>query len=195
MNLLIDDLPTTVEVNGKEYPINSDFRSCLRVIMAFEDEGLTGYEKQMIMLVNLYPKIPNDVTEAMRQASLFLNGGKESKEESQHRLYSFSKDANLIFAAFRQTHNIDLESERLHWWKFMALFMDLGAETTFCQLVGLRKRYKAGRATKEEKRAIMEMGDLFDIPEVDERTIEQMEAERRYDEAVAEGERMRANGR
>ena len=42
--------------------------------------------------------------------------------------------------------------------------MDLGQDTTFCQLVALRKRYYSGKCTKEEKHSIKEMWAVFDIP-------------------------------
>jgi len=53
MNILTQSLPDTVTVDGKEYPINSDFRSCLNTILAFDDAELTVYEKQAILLNNL----------------------------------------------------------------------------------------------------------------------------------------------
>jgi hypothetical protein len=186
MNLLVEDLPEAVEIDGIETPINSDFRSCLRVILAFEDNELTGLEKQMLLLANLYPERPGNIEKAIEQAIKFLNGGREDGDDGTHkpRVYSFSKDADLIFAAFYQTHGIDHQTTELHWWKFQALFMDLGADTAFCQLVNLRKRVKTGRATKEERRAAREMGAIFDVPELDTRTPDEREAEARFLELV-----------
>ena len=181
-SILTDRLPTSIEVNGKKYPINSDFRYQLKTMMAFEDETLTGFEKQQIMLANLYRKMPNDISEASKKASLFFNGGKvyADSDEPAMRLYLFSKDANYIFAAFKQTHGIDLQIAKLHWWKFLAYFMDLGSDTTFCALVGMRKRVKTGKATKEEMQAAREMGDIFDIPDIDNRTLEEREREEEF---------------
>ena len=186
MNLLVEDLPEAVEIDGVEYPINGDFRSCLRVILAFEDNELTGWEKQVLLLTNLYPEKPANIQKAIAQAIKFLNGGQEDDDDGtpKPRVYSFSKDADLIFAAFYQTHGIDLQTADLHWWKFLALFMDLGADTAFCQLVNLRKRVKTGRATKEERRAAREMGAVFDVPELDTRTPEEREAEDKFLELV-----------
>lgn len=160
--------------------------------MAFEDNELAGFEKQIVLLQNLYLEIPDDVKAAATQAIKFLDGGKESaegEEETENpRVFSFSKDADLIFAAFKQTHGIDLqEVEYMHWWKFMALFMDLGSETTFCNLVSLRKRVKTGKATKEERQAAREMGDLFELPEIDERTLEEKEAEAEFMRLLGKG--------
>ena len=178
-------MPTAVEIDGREYSINSDYRNCLRAILAFEDDELVTQEKQFVMLRLLYPEMPENIEKATYQAIKFLNGGIiEENEESipaAPRIYSFGKDANLIFAAFKQTHGIDLaEIEYLHWWKFMALFMDLGSDTAFCNLVGLRKRLKTGKATREERQAAIEIGDLFDIPDVDTRTLEEKEQEAEF---------------
>jgi hypothetical protein len=192
MNLLVEDLPEAVEIDGAEYKINTDYRTAIRVILAFEDDELTGLEKQIIMLQNLYPVLPENVQEAARLANKFLNGGEENAEgDSGPRLYSFAKDANYIFAAFRQTHGIDLETAQLHWWKFLALFMDLGSETTFCSLVSLRKRIKTGKATKEEMKAYRDMRDVIDLPEPDTRTWEEKEKEREFLRLVEEGRKRR----
>lgn len=185
MNILTDVLPSTVAIDGRQIEVNSDFRACLRTIMAFEDNALTPQEKTFVLMANLYPIPPEDSEGALREAIWFLNGGKETEEDSDSmRLYSFSKDANFIFAAFRQTHGIDLQKDNLHWWTFLALFLDLGSETTFCNLVSLRKRIKTNKATKEERAAAREMGDLIDVPDVDDRTLEQKEQERKFLEAV-----------
>lgn len=182
MNILTDDLPGTVEVGGRTYPINTDFRPCLRTIMACEDKNLTGHEKAIVILTNLYPVIPDDLNAALEQALLFLDGGKNQQEpeERQPRVYSFAKDSNFIFAAFRQTHRIDLQSDNLHWWEFIALFMDVGGDTTFSQLTSLRKRVKTGKATKEEREAAKQLGDIFHIEDTETRTLDDLEAEEEF---------------
>ena len=138
----------------------------------------------------MYPKIPSDTYQAFEKANWFLNGGMVNEEESDSpRVYSFAKDANFIFAAFRQTHGIDLQTTDLHWWKFLALFMDLGQDTTFCQLISLRKRIKTGKASKEEQAAAREMGEVFDLPDVDKRTLDEKEMEAEFLRKVEQAQR------
>jgi hypothetical protein len=185
VNILTETLPTAVEVDGVAYKINTDFRNAIRVMLAFEDDELTFNEKQMILLGNLYPEVPENVQGALEQGGKFLSGGKTDEPTDEPlRLYSFSKDADLIFAAFQQTHRIDLETAKLHWWKFLALFSDLGGDTTFCQLVGLRKRLKTGKATKEEREEARDMEDIIEIPEPDDRTLEEKEKERIFMQSI-----------
>jgi hypothetical protein len=194
MNLLVDELPEAVEIDGQEYEINTDFKACLRIILAFEDGDLTPSEKQLIMLANLYPVQPENTRAALEMGMKFMNGGEAADGESdgKPRLYSFDQDGNFIFAAFKQTHGIDLASEPLHWWKFLSLFMDLGSETTFCSLVGLRKRIKSGKASKEERKAYREMGEVAELKEPDMRTLEEREKAAEFFRLAEEGRKRRA---
>ena len=177
MNILLDELPRTIEIDGVDHLIRCDYRTCIRIIMAFNNNEFTMQEKQFIMLSLLYHDIPENIQLAADNAIWFLDGGTDREEdevgEQQKPLYSFSNDASYIYSAFRQTHGIDLQNTDLHWWKFIALFMDLGSDTTFTNIVGLRKRYRDGTATKEEKKIINEMGDVFDVPEFDNRTLDE----------------------
>lgn len=193
MNILTDTLPETVTINNTEYQIDSDFRTCLKIILAFEDPELTPQEKQIILLSMLFVKVPPVTQETFESAMWFLNGGAQNKNEdaAPMRLYSFEKDASFIFAAFKATHDIDLQKVDLHWWQFLALFMDLGSETTFCQLTALRKRLKTGKATKEEKQAAQEMRTLIDLSEIDTRTLEEKEIEADFFRKVEEAQRKR----
>lgn len=182
MNILTDPLPVSVTVGGVDYPVNPDFRACLRSILAFEDPDLARNEKTAVLLENLYMgEIPADQETAIRSASWFMNCGEERDEDDDGpRIFSFSKDARFIFAAFKQTHGIDLETADLHWWKFIALFMDLGADTAFCQLTSLRKRVKSGKASKEEIKASHELGDVFELDDYDDLTIQERENIERF---------------
>jgi len=127
--------------------------------------------------------MPDNLDEAVNQGVIFLNGGDifyAIDDNDSMRLYSFTKDSPLVLSAFKQTHNIDLEREDMHWWKFLALFMDLGGNTTFSNLVGLRKRVRTGKATKEEREVARELGAIMDVPDIDNRTLEEREAEIRF---------------
>lgn len=131
------------------------------------------------MMQNFYPTLPENLELAAQQVVKFLNRGDDvvPTEGGVGRLYSFQKDSGLIYAAFQQTHGIDLAKGQMHWWKFLTLFLDLGSTTTFCELVSLRRRLKTGKATKEERQAAREMGDLIEVPETEVLTAEEQAAE------------------
>ena len=170
MNTLIDKFPTKALIDGRVYELNTDFRSCLKIILAFEDDELLDFEKAEIMLRNLYGEnIPKNTDEAIRKAIYFLDCGEEDDEKkvgtsNSTRLYSFTKDAKYIYSAIKQTHGIDLESiEYLHWWKFVYLFLDLNPECFFCKIIDLRNKKKKGKLSKEEKRLYIQLYDILEL--------------------------------
>ncbi|MBT6322563.1 MAG: hypothetical protein HOJ31_10305 [Anaerolineae bacterium] len=203
-NILVVDLPKALEIDGQDHKINTDYRASLLTILAFEDDELTQEEKVGIMLDNLYfdteteeSTTPDNIIEAIKKAQWFLDGGKErEKKEADRRLYSLSQDANFIYSAFKQTHNIDLQDVQLHWWKFLSLIMDLGQDTTYCQLVGLRSRFYDGKCTDEEKEHIAKIADIFYIDNTINMSAEEKEEERlfreKYEEAKEAQERRRS---
>lgn len=177
MNILLDSLPEAIRIQGKDYEINSDYRTGIQIMIAFEDQDLTPNEKALVMINRLYVERPQDLNEAITKAIRFLDGNPDEPDEPGNnpgmRLYSFTKDARLIYAAFKQTHGVDLQKEDLHWWQFLALFMDLGADTAFSNLINLRRKVKTGKASKEERQTANEMGSMFEVPDDDTRTLDQ----------------------
>ena len=181
-NILIDGLPTSLTIDGADYPINTDFRACLIIMMAFEDYTLTNFEKQAIMLDLLYQEIPENTKEAMKAAVWFLNAGEEEAKGgygSGMRLYSFEKDAKYIYSAINQSHGIDLTNiEYLHWWKFVYMFLDLNKDCFFTQMLYYRKQRAKGKLTKEELSYCNEIKDILDLPQY--HTPEEIEAENEF---------------
>lgn len=173
MNALLNKFPTKVRIDNIDYEINTDYRTCLRIILAFEDEELTIEEQYYIMLNLLYKEIPNNIELAIEKGILFLNCGEMcNTEETNKRTYSFNKDAKYIYSAMNQTHDIDLENiEYLHWWKFVFLFMDVDKDCAFSYITSLRYKKNNGKLDKYDKKVWLEMREVVDLdyhPEDDE---------------------------
>ncbi len=168
MNVLTDKFPTKINVNNKVLRINSDFRNCIKIIEAFEDDDLFNEEKYLILIRRLYidEVKEEDLEQAIIKGIKFLDLGEENEnnEENVKRLYSFSKDDSYIYTGIRQSHNIDLNSiEYLHWWNFVYLFLDIGQDCMFNQLVYYRKRKNEGKLTKDEKKVYISMRKILDL--------------------------------
>lgn len=169
MNILIDKLPTKIKVNENIYNINYDYKTIIKILMAFEDNELTHNEQLHILITNLYKEQPlkEDMLEAIRKGIKFIDGGTEDVEEAtKKRIYSFKKDGNYIFSGINQTHHIDLSDKvNLHWWVFLSLFMDMSSDCTFGELVYYRKRKNEGKLTKEEKANYNKIKKLVELEE------------------------------
>ena len=169
MNILTSALPKKIKVKDNIYDINYDYRTIINILQAFEDDELTYQEKIYIMIKNLYKEeIPKDYyEEACLKAVKFIDLGKENNtkaNEEIERTYSFEKDANYIFSGINSTHHIDLEKEdNLHWWKFMAMFMDMSTDCMFGELIYYRKRKSEGKLTKEEQKQYEKIKDIVEL--------------------------------
>ena len=166
MNILVDQFPSKVKIDGKDYGLNTDFRIGLKIMFAMQDDGLTMQEKMIVMLQLLYKEIPNDLEKAVEYAIAFLNCNEHGKEKAgiSVTLFSCEKDAKYIYSAIRQSHGIDLDNEKIHWWKFMYMFLDLNPDCFFNRLVGVRDRKAKGKMDKADKEFYRQNKDIIDLP-------------------------------
>lgn len=170
MNILIDKLPQSLTVGGEEFEIDADFRSCLTVILAYEDEALTEQEKAFVLLSRIFKgDIPKEnIKEALDKATWFINCGEEPGRGGE-RLYSFEQDAKYIYSAISQSHGIDLQGvDFLHWWQFCYLFLDLDKDCFFTQLIDLRRRKNEGKLIKEEAEFCSRISDILELGSAEE---------------------------
>ena len=93
---MIGQLPTSIKVNGKEIAINTDFRTALIVLVACNDVELSDREKVYVMvdaLVGFENLAQEDVEEAIKQCSWFMDGGKDySKAKNKPKLMDWEQD-------------------------------------------------------------------------------------------------------
>lgn len=172
-DILTCPLPETVTINGKEYPINWDFRTGIeleKVIRSDETED----EKYRKMLLLYYPQIPVDLVAAVERIMWFYRCGEEEKnEEDTKQRYKrrrrkepvcvFEQDSPYIYAAFLEQYRIDLtEVKSMHWWRFMALFESIGDNTKMCKIMYYRRASTSGMS-KERRAFINEMKKLYQI--------------------------------
>ncbi len=171
MNLLIDDLPRVIYINDKEYAINWGFRTAILYEMLMFDNEVSPKEKPIRALRLFYPTIPEDWKEALEGIQWFYRCGEEelgAKKKrgrtTQERIYSFDHDASYIYSAFLGQYSIDLnEVERLHWWKFKALFQGLNEDCALCKIMGYRAM-DLESVGKEQKEFYRKMKEQYRIP-------------------------------
>lgn len=184
---LTEKFPHAVRINGEVYELNTDFRVGLKIMQAFEDPRLATLEKKVIMCDLLFQNVPKDLNAATIAAIKFLDCGKPRREANSGRVYSFSKDSEYIYSAFLQTFGVDLQTAEMHWWKFCAMFGDLGQETTFNQIVGLRSRKQRGKLSKEDREIWFRMHDVLTLEEETEADPELQSARDNFDRLMGGG--------
>lgn len=172
MNILVDELPNSVMVVGREVEINSDFRTAILYELLMMDREIEMQEKVETALSLFYPSVPGDTKEAMDAMLWFYScGKKEGNNEGakgrkrQERIYSYDEDDLYIYAAFLGQYGIDLNQiDYLHWWKFKAMFQSLKSDHEIVKIMGYRAIEITSDMTQSQKDFYRKMKILYQIP-------------------------------
>lgn len=172
-NLLIDTLPDTVMVDGREFSIRSDFRISIMFELLVGDNELTEKQKLQQTLELYYDDIPANHEEAIEQVLFFYGCGKQQKKTSgstkrkgfTSAIYSFEHDDGLIFSAFYDQYGIDLNDiEYLHWWKFRAMFDALKHDNEIVKIMSYRATDLSTIKDKHERQRIAKLKTIYALP-------------------------------
>lgn len=168
MNALLDGLPTAIEIDENIYEINTDYRTGLKIIMAFEDNELTNIEKQSILLSCLYKNVPSNIVLAIEKGVKFLNCGQkfcDTVNGEGQRIYSFKYDDRYIFSGVDRVLNGRLsKGDLVHWWEFVMAFMELPEDCMMSKIIYYRTQFSKGRLSKEERKVYFDNRELFELP-------------------------------
>ena len=149
---MIGALPTTLEVNGKAYRIDADFRNVLEIFVAFNDPDLEDKEKAYICLQRLYTDFESmpteDVQAAYEQAAKFLscNTQDTGKRENRAQLVNWVKDEPLIFPAINKAAGMEIRTlPFVHWWTFMGWFQSIDRDAVWGTVLTIRQKKSKGK--------------------------------------------------
>lgn len=134
---LQDRLPNGVEVDGKFYKLDFDFRNVLKMIDVLDDDTLMpeACAYNALHCLCKRPKNALKVCDAVK-ALLFTSARKKGGQ----KVTDWVQDAPLIRAAFRQAYGIDLYRDKLHWIEFTELLNAIPEGNRYSEIVGIRAR-------------------------------------------------------
>ena len=170
-------LPTSLDVNGKEYSIRSDFRVILDILSAMNDPdifepGMTEEEKDQekvfTMLRILYADFdsmpPKDWQEASRKACEFIDCGIKNDGKPRPRTMDWEQDAPIIIPAVNKVNNAEVRAtDYMHWWTFIGYYMEIG-DCTFSTILDIRRKLrKHKKLEKWEREYYDENRELIDF--------------------------------
>lgn len=176
MNILLDELPEYVTIDGKDYFIDTDFRTFIIYEMLLnrsEDDRATV---ESILDLFYTEEIPLDYSAALHAIlDIYRCGQPEEKAKKPQKngnvflrpkmIYDYEFDAPYIYGAFLSQYNIDLnEIEYLHWWKFQALFRSLNSSNKIVEIMGYRAVDLGQIENKKEQARIARLQNIYAIP-------------------------------
>ncbi len=177
-NILLDELPTSVEVDKVEYEIDTNFRAGILYELIMTDRTLSPEKKLATILIMYYgDNIPPDKRKAIDAVCEFYRCGIAPKQEMREttargaarkkrmdRIYDFDADAPLFYAAFLEQYGIDLNDiDYLHWWKFMAMFEGLNRDLEIMKVMEIRATDTSAISNPKEQQRIIKLQNHYRI--------------------------------
>lgn len=166
---MIGELPKALEIGGKLYGINSDFRVMLNIYAAFADPELTDQEKCQVCMLNLYCEpqtLPRELMQEAAEKAYWFAGGGNIRTDSARKakIIDWEQDEQLIFPAINKAAGYETRAvPYLHWWSFLGLFGEIG-EGLFSQVLHLRdKKLKGKKLEKWEQEFVRENRSLVEL--------------------------------
>lgn len=141
---MLGQLPTTLEVGGAEYKIDTDYRNILAIFSAFNAKELTDQEKVYVCLQRLFTsfeRLPRrDYESAYKAAIRFIECGMHGDKPSP-RVVNWDKDEQLIFPAINKVAGVEVRSlPYMHWWTFLGYFQAIDREDIWGFILTIRQK-------------------------------------------------------
>lgn len=152
------NLPESLNINGVDYGIRSDFRAVLDILSAFSDDELTDTEKTKVMIEILYYPVvplPNELEEAAQKAIWFIDCGIEQDDIPKPRTMDWEQDAAIIFPAINKIAGFEVRgNQEIHWWTFYGWFMEI-SDSLFSQVLAIRQKLAKGKKLEKWEREFL----------------------------------------
>ncbi|MGY4789958.1 Gp15 family bacteriophage protein [Pediococcus pentosaceus] len=155
---LTSELEHSIVIGSQIVEVDFTFDVVLKWYELLEDNSINDIEKTLIgfkMFIGEISKYDEQqVVEAMQSIGDYLSQSAygnfndeeiepefEVEPEPPTKYYSYTKDAESIYASFLFDYNIDLVDAQgvMHWDKFKALFNNLSDKSPFQRIVSIRQ--------------------------------------------------------
>ena len=204
---MFEPKPKVIAICGIKAPIDPDFR-----IMCEYGAAAEGKDTKALCDIAgrfFFAGLPEGIdgkgaAEAM--AGFYADGlapDHDDKGGISHKeprpCFDFREDEALFYAAFLSEYGIDLETAKLHWFTFCALFRGLPDECRLKRIMGIRSENLNEIKSPAEKARIRKLKGVFALKKAKERKYKSaaehdaaMKAE--YEARLAQIREMKKNG-
>lgn len=133
--------PTKMEINGKCYDIDTDYKTALACFKAINDANISDTKRALAVVTLLLGKdVPlEDLKEALEKCSIYLRCGRTQNSDTNEIDLDYFQDEVPIRTSIRQCYHINLNTEKhIHWWEYNELIEGLTEETLLSKIREIR---------------------------------------------------------
>lgn len=140
MDNLFYGLCRSIEIEGVEYEVNTDFSVWIEIEHIIFSRKYDELETLARIFALAFPVLPPNPKAALDGLLWFYSAGKTGRKDAlcAKPAYDLVLDFEYVWGAFLAEFGIDLVESGMHWWKFKALLACLSGECRFSQIVGYR---------------------------------------------------------
>lgn len=122
--------PEYVDIEGKLYKINTDFRIAIECQKVAEDKNIGDYERALAIIYLLFGDTGidsvKDYDKLLELGKKYLLCNEEYDQKSNEKPdMDYEQDMPYIEASFQSDYGIWLPDIEMHWWKFNRLINGL----------------------------------------------------------------------
>lgn len=175
INLLLDNIDEIVE-NRIKIDFDTNFRIGIAFEIMMQNLKYSMQAKTYQALKLFYPRMSEikDTKKAIDDIIWFYSCGRseektsrKSKKSKNKQIYSYEFDNDLIYSAFKNQYNVDLEEiEYLHWWKFRAMFNGLKSDNRIVEIMGYRAMDLSKIKDKDMKKHYKQLQEENKLPDM-----------------------------
>lgn len=162
-------LPTSIEVDGELYELDTDFRVWIEFLREAEEDGFVSAD----VFVGRRPA--GDWVKAAMEFAECATVTPKKRAQGGTETLDLIRDGDYLVGSFWQVYGIDLTTASLHWHVFLALLRSLPEGCKLTEIMGYRG-FRESDLKRQPKAVYKELRDLWKLPpKVDQRLLEWQE--------------------
>ena len=150
-------LPTTVTVSGIEYPVRTDYRVILEILVMLDDPDLTDGDKTEALLRMFYVNRPSDEENALAAFIGFVDPRSQRRAQrsgSSSHIIDWSQDFDLMVAPINHILGCEVRAlDHLHWHTFLSAYLEIPPDSVFARVLRIREKLRTGKKLEKYERS------------------------------------------
>ena len=142
-------LPTTVTVSGIEYPVRTDYRVILEILVMLDDPDLSDGDKTEALLRMFYVNQSPDPMAAVEAFRRFVDPRSQRKAQrsgSSSHIIDWSQDFDLMVAPINHILGCEVRAlDHLHWHTFLSAYLEIPPDSVFARVLRIREKLRTGK--------------------------------------------------
>lgn len=181
---LTDDNKCIIKIHGEKYQVHLAYPNVLKWFELMDCDDYNDLEKLLLTFELFVGDVADfksisidEISSAVKSITTLISNSPYGESGSgvgsnPTRFFSYTKDADAIYASFMYDYGIDLLKERsMSWFKFSALFNNLSSESPIMRIISIRRRDTSKIDNVEEKQQIEELQNYYALEHKNNREV------------------------